>query len=317
MIAPTAEIGPEAYSEKWYAYRTFDPDRTERPVVIGGSQAAAALGVDCYTTPLELYLRLRGELPPIESNNAMEFGKRVERVVLEWYAEDEGASLAYDQPMYFSRQHPFMGVTPDALRVDQPRGVDAKASNGRMRDKTGGDEHKFGEPGTDQVPLYILAQAQQYAAVLGVDRVDFPVLFDGRTRETYHVDRNPDLVTALIAAEKEMAERVINGDPPEPTWEHPDTNKLLRALYGYEPKKHVDLSEEAARLWTQAEEWKAEAKRLETAAKANQNKVLAELADAEKGCLPGTGKAVKRIAVGPCEYTVQRDGYEYLRAVKA
>lgn len=315
MIATTAEIGPSAYSEKWYAYRTFDPDRVERPVVIGGSQAAAALGVDRYTSPLELYLRLRGELPPVEVTTAMRFGTRVERVVLEWYAEDEQAELAYDQPMYFSRNFPWMAVTPDALRVDQPRGVDAKASNGRMRDKTGGDEHKFGEPGTDQVPLYILAQAQQYCVVLGVDRVDFPVLFDGRSRETYYVERNPDLVAALIAAETEMAERVVSGDPPEPTWEHPDTGKLLRALYGYTPEKHVDLSEEAARLWAQAEEWKAEAKRLEKEARSNQNKVLAELGDAEKGVLPGTGKAVKRIAVGPCEYTVRRDGYEYLRAV--
>lgn len=297
MITAPYIAGPSAYSTKWYAYRIYDPIRVDRPVVIGGSQAAACLGVDKYKSPLQLFLELRGEAPPIQSNKAMERGKKWERFILEEYEEEEHAELAYDQPMYFSRAFPFMGVTPDALRVDIPKGVDAKASRFSMRDKTGLDESKFGEPGTDQVPINYLCQAQQYCAVLGLDAVDFPVLFGGDQLCTYTVGREDSLVEDLQKAEREMAERVINNDPPEPTWEMPGTNKLLQHLYGFRPEEKAELTDQAAELWRQVARWQDEAKRLDEQITTNKNKILAEMGGAEFGVFPNGKQGVKRVKV--------------------
>ena len=314
-------VGPMPQTPEWLAMRRYDPARTTRPVVIGASEAAAACGRSPYTSPLELYLTKRGEYEPERSEEtveAMEMGTHLEPLILDRYAKRTGFHLARSLPMFFSSTEPFMAATPDAMvycpTASLSRSVDAKATTGRRYDKTGEDVSAFGADGTDQIPVDYLLQGQQQCHVLGVEVVDFPVLFDARTLRIYTVKRDSDLVSELIAAEKELCERIVNGEPPEPTWSHHGIDKIIRAMYGVRNNRVISwgadetaLIEEDARLAVVESETK---KRRETI----KAKLWAALGDAEEAHTDTL--RIGRLVVKPYSYTATNPGYSKLQIKK-
>jgi predicted phage-related endonuclease len=320
-------------SDAWHKIRLFNPD-FDVPVRFGASEAAAACGMSPYGGPLDLFMQKRGLKPAFEGNDDTEFGNLIEPVVLEMYSRKTGVTLDTRLPMYFSGTHSFMAATPDGLvragdGVPWTIGVDAKSSTHRMVDKTGEDEHKFGEEGTDQVPMYILLQCVQQCEVLNLERVDVPVLIDRRIR-IYTVNRDDELAKVIISAEKELAERIIDNRPPEPNWEHPETRSLLVRLNGYSPGKIVDLGLDDHLALTQIDLWKAAAKTLEAKITAANNRLLAKMGDADVGRFPCSPQELKRTTVADSFWTeadvtkasmsigeIKRAGYTYLKARKA
>jgi len=309
-----AVIGPVAHSDEWYSIRLFDPERNERPIVFGASEAAEACNLSPYSAgPLELFMKKRSLKPSFEGNEATEWGTLIEPVVLTMYERKFGVDLQRDLPMYFHGEYSFMGATPDALvknaadhfgfSPDGPsEAVDAKSSTFRMVDATGEDENKYGEEETDQVPTYIVCQAQQQCAVLNLERVHFPVLIDRRIRR-YTVERNDDFIAMIVSAEKELAERIINNDPPEPNWTHPETKRLLNDMYGYEQGKAIDLGDDDLLHWTEYEKLGQEIKELEKKRSGHRNQLLAKLQDAELGRLPAGKKELRRCVVSDSFWT--------------
>lgn len=293
-------VGPDPHTPEWTAMRVWNPERTERPVVFGASEAASAANLNPYDGgPLSLFMKKREMVPKFEGNEATQFGILLEPVVLTMYEMETERCLRRDLPMYLHPEHSFMAATPDALVVEGgewERAVDAKTATFRVYDKTGEDEHKYGEEGTDQVPAYILCQAQQQMAVLGLDRVDFPVLFDRRIR-IYSVLRSDDMIAMLVEAERELAERIINNDPPEPNWEHPKTKSLLRDLYGMEAGKVCDLDDETAVLVREYQQLGAELKAMEKDRERLGNKIRAVLGDAQIGRHPLLDIELNRVAI--------------------
>lgn len=318
--------GPDAYSPEWYSLRAFDPDRP-RPVVIGASEAAAACNQSPYSSALQLYMEKRGEFPSSfneATQNRLDMGKKLEPVILDCYEEQTGTVLTRNLPLYFHPVYPFMGATPDGIATDPIDEtdftewcVDAKSTNWRMLDKTGDDTEKYGEAGTDQIPLTNLFQAQQQMAVMGLERCDFPVLIDGRELRIYIVNRNDDLIQQIALAEAELSERIRDGRPPEPNWEHSGTIKVLNKLFGNEIGKVAQLTEIEHSKWIEREHWS----RVEKEAKEQKDKITAEimwaLADAEVGRFPDAGIEIKRTIVQESivpSYT--RAGYTMLKARK-
>lgn len=312
--------GPDQRTDDWFSLRVFDPERKDRPFVFGASEAGAICGVSSYSTPLQIFLEKRGMGPPRDDTDAMRLGRKLEPVVLSEYAERMLVDLEVDQPMYFSAVPGrwWEAASPDAKVIGRPMlGVDAKTSTWRMLDRTGQDQGKFGEEGTDQVPIDQLFQAQQLCSVMGWEGVDFPLLLDNRTLRIYHVDRNDDLIASIVSAEQELAERIIANDPPEPTWQHSSTRSLLRRLYGFTAGKQVELSEAARAHWLNAQRLNDEIQELSAKRDEYRNRVLAELADAETGTFPNGTKEIVRVQVRASSYTVQRKAHEQLRERKS
>ena len=315
-------VGPATHSPEWYAMRKFDPSRTNRPVVFGASEAAAACGRSKYSSALELYLMKRGEIDGPESNEAMSMGNRLEPVILDMYEEKIGRKVVRKLPMMFSADFAFMAATPDGVLCNlQPvggyefeRSIDAKATTGRRLDDSGEDTDSFGAEGTDQVPIEYLFQAQQQCAVMGVDSVDFPVLFDGRQLRVYTVNRDEDLIAEIASAEKELAERIINGDPPEPDFQHSGTLHLLKKIQGCEVGKVITWDGSLAEKWQQLADVKEQIKHLTKAKDVLDAELFHAMGDAEQAiCGPLT---VKRVNVKATSFVTEKKAYSYLKACK-
>lgn len=284
--------GPEYKSPEWYALRTYNPDRKERPIVFGASEAAAACNQCPYSSALELYLKKRAEMDDNfspASKFRMAAGTHLEPLILDYYEEQQDCTLERSQPMFFHPVWSFMGASLDAIAQPRDRdrneawSVDAKLTNWRMKDRSGDDSGKFGDEGTDQIPINYIFQGQVQMAVMGFDRCDFAVSIDNTAPLIYTVARNEELIQQIALAEAELSERIVNGDPPEPNWTHDGTVKLLHRLHGVDVGKVVTLPDEISELWTRKEDLSKTVKMMEEEIDEIKARVMWALGEAQIG----------------------------------
>jgi putative phage-type endonuclease len=180
----------------------------ERRTGIGGSDAAAVLGLSRWRSPLDVYLEKTGTDVEITDTPAMYWGRRLERVILEAYVEQTG--VAVDAPvgvyrMLRSSTRPWQIYSPDGMAADR-----------LVEIKTARTAEGWGEPGTDEVPDDYAIQVQHGMAVTGLPRCDVAVLIGGSDFRVYTVERDNALIADLIAAEAAFWQRVERRDPPPP-----------------------------------------------------------------------------------------------------
>lgn len=183
----------------------------ERRGGIGGSDVAALLGLSRYKTPLALYQEKRGELPPQDDNPAMEWGRRLEPVVRQAYADQTGHEVRVLDQMVRHPTREFMLANLDGFVI--PAGGGAKRV---FEAKTARSADGWGEPGSDEIPQPYLLQVQHYLAVTGFAVADVAVLIGGSDFRIYEVPEDTELHELLFEAEADFWARVQRADPPEP-----------------------------------------------------------------------------------------------------
>lgn len=185
-------------------------DRTQwlaqRRAGIGGSDVAPILGLSKWRTPLDVYLDKRGELPEQEDNAAMHWGRTLEPIIRQEYANQTGRTVHIHTDILQHPEHPFMLANLDGM-----------TSDGRVFEaKTARTAQEWGEPGSDEVPDAYALQVQHYMAVTGCRMADIAVLIGGSDFRIYHIAADDGLQADMIAAETEFWQRVQRGDPPPP-----------------------------------------------------------------------------------------------------
>ncbi len=141
---------------------------TERRNFLGGTDAAAVLGVSSWTSPVELYLEKIGKSKRVvtEAQRRMwKRGQRLEPFIRQMTLEklaDEGhdVELVACNERYTDAKYPFLRAEIDfEIRLDGEHvNVDAKSVSGFAR-------NKWGEVGSDQMPI---EYAAQFMAGMGV-----------------------------------------------------------------------------------------------------------------------------------------------------
>lgn len=316
-------------NEEWYEARSTG---------IGASEAAAAVGLSRWSTAFELYHRKRGNTPPIEDNDAMRMGRRLEPIVVDEFRDHEEIPeemVLYPVPMFRSGSHDFVLATPDALLLD---GAAATSRNPSVKwhafelalclssaelleCKTVGwrSAEALGEDGSDFVPFDWLCQAQQQMFVMGLDRCHFAVLVDGRTYRQFQVARDEELIERIVEAEADLWRRIQEGDEPDPDWKHPKTPALVSHLHGLAGGT-VTLTSDATLDWEKYEDLgrriKELTKPLEDERKVLKARVLHEMGDAAVGLLPGGEKQINRTQVAETDVAYTRKAFVNVRASK-
>ena len=84
---------------------------------IGGSEAAAVLGISPWVSPLTLYLRKLDMMPEQDSSARMQWCLDLEDAVAAYYERETGRKLYSPQPytIFESKEQPFMQCTIDRL----------------------------------------------------------------------------------------------------------------------------------------------------------------------------------------------------------
>lgn len=179
----------------------------DRSTYLGSHDTAAVFGLHPYTKPINVYmnkLRLAGEQ---EQTELMEWGLRNQRAILGKFAETMRCELS---PERFIRHNSlsWFGGTPDGLLIGKKAGVDAK--------NISWNRGEWGEPGSDQMPEYILMQCHHFMTLLNYDAWYVAVLFGGNRFAIYCVERDPEISDMIIEADGRFWKEHIEAETPPP-----------------------------------------------------------------------------------------------------
>lgn len=194
---------------------------------IGGSDAAAAVGLSPYMSPLELWLIKTGRdaiLPKPDPNDTTApvfWGSMLEPIVAASYTKQTGNKVRRVNAVLQHPTIPFMLANIDR-EVVGCRDVQL------LECKTAGE---FGARlWRDGVPEYVQLQVQHQLAVTGRQAADVAVLICGQKLEVHRVVRDDELIARLIPLEAAFWRYVETDNPPPPDGSD-SADRALRCLY--------------------------------------------------------------------------------------
>ncbi|MCG5539381.1 YqaJ viral recombinase family protein [Halorhodospira sp. 9622] len=290
--------GPERWGQAHRLVETRDLDRQAwlaiRQGGIGGSDAAAAVGLHPYRSPLELWLDKTGRQGETGSESADPkspawWGQLLEPTVADAYAQVTGRKVRRVNAILQHPEHSWMIANLDREVVGDPQVQILEVKT------TGPWEAKRWRDG---VPEHVQLQVQHQLAVTGMQAADVAVLIGGQNLEIYRIDRDEAVIDRLIALEQAFW-RLVEIDTPPPPDGSDSAGQALKALYPESQSgQTLDLQEDAELGRSFAElqrlrETIAEQRRREESLK---QRIQAAMGEAEKAVFPTGTVTWKRSA---------------------
>jgi putative phage-type endonuclease len=248
LLPPGA--GPD--DERWHELRRAG---------VTASEIAAVLGISPWESPFSLYWR-KVNAWRTDDNEFTSAGRHLEDAIADWWAQ-ENAHLLGDPPLmraglYAHPERPWQLATPD--RKARFRLAGRIVTHGLLECKwVAYSWDGWGEPGTDEIPVYYRAQALWQADTLGVDEVHFAVLGPGGFR-SYLVRRDETDLTVMRAAGAAFMEQLRDGIAPDLDG-HSATINALRKLHPSLGEGDVEVPVDLAEAYRQARADKKDAER--------------------------------------------------------
>ena len=205
---------------------------------IGSSDAAAAVGLNPYQSPLELWMEKtgrEGQLPPVDpqdDSSPMYWGTLLEPIVAAHYTRRTGHRVRRINAVLQHSDHPWMLANIDREVVGAP---DVQI----LECKTAGIHGA--RLWRDGVPEYVQLQVMHQLAVTGKAAADVAVLLGGQELQVFRIERDETLIAQLIALEQQFWGYVERDQPP-PADGSASAELALRCLYSRDSGDTLDLS---------------------------------------------------------------------------
>lgn len=259
---PTATMS----KEEWTALRS---------TTIGGSDAAAILGLNPYKSPYALWAEKTGKVIPedISQKEAVRLGTDLEEYVAKRFTEATGKKVRRENYTVFRDDMPYAHANYDRLVIGERAGLEIKTTNALHLSK-----FKNGE-----FPATYYAQCCHYLLVSGLDRWYLAVLVLGIDFKVFVIERDEAELEALKEAEENFWYQVQNDLPPEIDGMDSTIDALNETFPISDPEADaVDLTSCAVDL-TILDECSQQIKALEEKKKAAQGRIKETLGEAEMG----------------------------------
>jgi putative phage-type endonuclease len=198
--------------EEWLKYRNLG---------IGGSDAAAVVGLNPYVTPYKLWAEKTGRLPEEEENEAMRQGRDLEAYVASRFEESTGKKVRRRNVMYQHAEYDFVLANIDREVIGEQAGLECKTTSVMNLRK-----FKNGE-----FPDQYYVQCVHYLAVTGYKKWYLAVLVLNQGFYVYEINRDEAEIVALVAAEKEFWETYIVPDVAPEVDGYVATSKTIDRIF--------------------------------------------------------------------------------------
>jgi len=176
---------------------------------IGGSDAAAIVELSPWKKPIDVFCDKLGlTVPDQNDNNQLRWGRLLEPVILSDFTLRTGRQT---QPRQFfvNATYPWLVGNVDATIKGEETGMEIKTTM---------SGEGWGSEGTDEIPIYYLAQCHHYMLVTGWKRWLVAVLIGGSIRKDYVIDKDPEGEQMLFEAEHDFwHNHVLKREPPPVT----------------------------------------------------------------------------------------------------
>lgn len=204
---------------------------------LGSSDAAVAIGLSRYKSPLELWLEKTDRQPAadLSDNEAVFWGTTLEHIVATVYAERTGVKVRRLNAVLQHPEHPFMLANLDRHVTHPTDGY------GILEVKTAGvNSARFWEDG---VPESYQCQVLHQLAVTGKQWCDVAVLIGGQDFRVYRILRDEDKIADLIKREAAFWQYVVDDVPP-PVDGSESSGRALAGMYASDRGEVLDCSED-------------------------------------------------------------------------
>ena len=188
--------------------RFTQAEQEQRAQGIGGSEAAAALGLSNTVTPIDLYRhKVYGEPLPLHADEmALWLGQQLEPVCAAAFTKHTGMELENPTENITHPEYPFMRGFIDRKVKGKREGVELKAWSEFSRSLWGPD-------GSDDVPMPVLCQAVHYLIASQFECWHVGVLL-GTEFRAYTIYPSDDVVKMVIEGEQKFWQHVEQQTPP-------------------------------------------------------------------------------------------------------
>ena len=299
--------------EDWLGYRRLG---------IGGSDAAAIMGVSPFCTKRDLYYDKCGITPAIDEEEsnwvAKEVGHRLEDLVAEIFSKKTGFRVFPVRKMFRHPLYPFMLADVDFF-IDFGDGtygiLECKTTNYNCQDKWA----------NNSTPVNYEYQGRHYMAVMNINKVYFACLYGNNEDEFFirYMERDLELEEDLIAEEEYFwNDNVKMGVEPPYTEKADLVLESIRKHYGPADKdadkvnlnrKHKVGIERYLELKEQKSKLDQESKKLEEQMKESYAEIVEEMGVSCTGVLKD-GSTEYIVTYNPAYRTgIDKKGLEKLK----
>lgn len=179
-------------------------DKARAGLCITATEIAAVLGLSPWQSRFSLWHKKAGlPTPPFTPSAAVEWGIRHEPTVAAKYAEMHPELTLTETGTWRHVDREWQRATPDRLADDR-----------LVEIKTATTDHGWGEPGTDEVPIYYRCQVIQQMDVLGYRRTDVALLVSGHDYREYTVTYDETDAKVMRDAAERFLDDVRQGNRP-------------------------------------------------------------------------------------------------------
>ncbi|WP_175911894.1 lambda-exonuclease family protein [Burkholderia sp. BCC1640] len=212
---------------------------TVRKSGIGGSDAAAAVGLNPYKSQLELWLEKTGrdvdlEKPdPKDTTHPVFWGALLEPIVAAAYSQQTGNRVRKVNAVLRHPSVNFMLANLDR----EVTGADVQILECKTAGINGAKLWR------DGVPEYVQLQVQHQLAVTGKPAAHVAVLVCGQQLDVHRIDRDDELIEKLIELEARFWQ-FVESDTPPPADGSDSADRALRCLFPRDAGSTVDFSDD-------------------------------------------------------------------------
>lgn len=198
---------------------------------IGGSDAAAIVGLNNYSSAFSVWAEKTGRIDAKEDNEAMRQGRDLEEYVAQRFVEQTGKHVRKCNAFLYNDLYPFAHANIDREIVGEDAGLECKTTS-----LLNPYNFKNGE-----YPENYYVQCQHYMAITGKKKWYIAVLVLNRSFHVYEVERDEDEIAALMKAESDFW-RYVEEDAPPAVDGSEATTEAIKVVYGDSiPNGAVDM----------------------------------------------------------------------------
>ncbi|QXW30392.1 YqaJ viral recombinase family protein [Aeromonas sanarellii] len=203
---------------------------------IGSSDAAVAVGLSPYKSPLSLWLEKTGRKQPadLSSKEAVAWGTILEPVLATVYAQRTGRKVRRVNAVLQHPELPHLLANLDREVVGLPEGP------GILEIKTA--SYHSAPQWEESVPVAYQCQVLHQLAVTGHAWADVAVLIGGQDFRIYRIERDDSKIADLLAREADFWRCVKQDIQPEPDGSA-DAASALQWLYPQDDGQSVDFTD--------------------------------------------------------------------------
>lgn len=161
---------------------------------IGGSDAAAVVGLNAYSSPFALWAEKTGRAPGFTGNLATEVGTFLEEFVAQKFAAETGKKVRRCNLSFVNSDYPFAIANIDREIVGEDAGLEIKTT----------DSLNLRKFNNGEFPANYYVQIMHYLAVTGKKRWYLAVLIGNRELKIFTIERDDAEIRALMDAEREF-----------------------------------------------------------------------------------------------------------------